>query len=101
MNITKEFTDKPVSMTITLIGLATFILNAWFAVKVVPFLQDIDRLNSRIAMIEQLQQDRAIFIERFLIVEQKVEQDRRDILEIKASQIRIEGKLDRLIERGL
>jgi hypothetical protein len=89
----------PVATVLQLVGFLFLVLNVWLATKLSPLAQNIDSVAVKVHAIEESLKGRPELIQRFVVAEQQVKDLRESIKEIKASQLRTEEKIDRLIER--
>ena len=97
--ITDFFSKNSFQILLQVIALAVVVFNMWLAYRLAPLAVGIDRLETRVLAIEENKERNAGLIERFIVVEEKVDGMRGDIQELKDSQNRMEGKIDRLLEK--
>ena len=94
----KVFSSGVVQVTVMLGGLALTLVNLYISSLVRPLADNIANIEARAQTLEKYSEETKPLIERFYIAEEKTTQTAKDIAEIKESQLRLETKMDKVIE---
>lgn len=96
--ILKSIKASPLVWTTTFFSSILLALNVWFTFRLIPVEKRQDDMTSRIEAIEHRNENIDPLIERFYKIEEKQVSFEKNVNEIKNSQTKMDGKLDRLIE---
>lgn len=96
--ILKSIKASPLVWTTTFFSSILLALNVWLTFRLIPVEKRQDDMTSRIEAIEHRNENIDPLIERFYKVEEKQVSFEKNVNEIKNSQTKMDGKLDRLIE---
>ena len=96
--IKKIVQNGGVQIAVVLGGLAITLINLYLASVISPLASTITTLAKRVDAIEERNIKVDPLVERFIVVEERSAQEAKDISEIKESQLRLEAKMDRVIE---
>lgn len=83
----------------TLAAVGLFVFSLWMSVQFMPVKNSIEAIQREVNAIQEQRTGPNGLVERYLVTEEQVKQSQINIREIKEGQLRIEEKLDRLIER--
>jgi hypothetical protein len=96
--IVKSIKASPLVWTTTFFSSILLALNVWLTFRLIPVEKRQDDMNSRIEAIEHRNENINPLIERFYKVEEKQVSFEKSVNDIKTTQVKMDGKLDRLIE---
>lgn len=98
-NIIEFVRTFPLAAVLQLISIVTLVASSFIASRIAPLVQDIDTIRQQVHAMSESLQDRPALIQRYIVTEQQVKQLEKDEEERKEWQIRIEDKIDRILER--
>lgn len=96
--LTEYVKRNPLQVTLQLLGVGILILNFWLASKLTPLVEGLNIVNTRVDATEEKVLDIAEIKEPFIVVQEKTINIEKGILELKDAQIRLEEKIDRLLQ---
>lgn len=96
--ITEYIKKNPLQVTLQLLGVGILVLNFWLASKLTPLVEGLNVVNSRVDATEERVLDIAEIKEPFIVVQEKTINIEKGINELKDAQIRLEDKIDRLLQ---
>lgn len=96
--VIRNIKANPLVWTTTFFSSILLGLNIWLTLRLVPVEKRQDDMNSRIEAIEHRNENIDPLIERFYKVEEKQVSFEKSVNDIKTTQVKMDGKLDRLIE---
>jgi hypothetical protein len=96
--IVKSFKATPLSWVTTIFSSLLLVLNVWLTYRLFPVEESIRGMNTRIEAIESHDKNLDPLVERFYQVEEKQKAQENSITETKNTLIRIDGKLDKLVD---
>ncbi|HEC66788.1 MAG TPA: hypothetical protein ENI23_16055 [bacterium] len=88
----KIFIHKAVTITLSVVALATIVVNLYISSVIAPLAHNIELNTTRVEALELSEKDGKILDERFIVIEEKVSS-------IEKRQERIENKIDILLSR--
>lgn len=98
--ILKFLQQNALTISVQVVGILVVVLNLWLSTRIAPFSERVESIDQRVAAIEDKAKSSEPLVERFYKTESSTEKIINDIQEIKEAAIRLEGKIDRLIERN-